>query len=242
MSKTVVLLIEATGLKGRKVIRHLATDSRFSEKFDLRVVLDDTGEATDTLDRWNVPWDVTNNRSNPKTALERVSPESGIDYLVACGWGYLLPDDVLSIPEQAALNCHSSYLPDYKGLSVYRPQWAHAERYGGATIHVMNEEIDEGPIITQGRFTITLWDTPLDIAHKYSDLTAPLLREAIALIEQGYEGTAHSGGRYFSKVPWTTTLTHGIVNHVCRAFGFSYRWEIEPTKEAKFGSVRGECE
>ncbi len=91
MSKTVVLLIEATGLKGRKVIRHLATDSRFSEKFDLRVVLDDTGEATDTLDRWNVPWDVTNNRSNPKTALERVSPESGIDYLVACGWGISFP-------------------------------------------------------------------------------------------------------------------------------------------------------
>lgn len=76
---------------------------------------------------------------------------------------------------------------------------------------------------------ISAWDTPLDIAYKYSDITTPLVREAMFLLNEGFEGESHSGGRYYSTVPWSTTITHGIINHVLRGLGREWRWEIEPS-------------
>ncbi|OYR75472.1 hypothetical protein DJ84_23575 [Halorubrum ezzemoulense] len=229
-NRTVVLLIEESGWKGEQVVSHLIKDKRFSQEFDLRAVIDREGDTAEFLDRCGVPWTAADSPTDPQAALDRVAPEDGIDYLVACGWGYILEKQILRIPNQEALNCHSSYLPDYKGLSVYRAQWANAESSGGATIHIMKDDLDEGPIISQGKFKITLWDSPLDIAHKYSDLTAPLLREAIELLENGYEGVDQTGGRYYTKIPWSVTVVHGLINHLLRGINSSFRWEVEPKR------------
>ncbi|RDZ38995.1 MULTISPECIES: formyltransferase family protein [Haloferax] len=233
--KTVVMLVEGEGLKGRTVIRHLVNSEHFSAQYDLRVVVDTTGKTTEVLEDLGIPWITASDPREPLESVEVLSDEDGPDYLVTCGWAHKVPPVVCEMPTETAINCHSSYLPDYKGLAVYRPQWAHAERYGGASVHFLTEQFDEGNIITQARFTIGLFDTPLDIAYKYSDITAPLLREALALLESGYQGHEHDGGRYYSAVPWTTTVKHGIVNHLLRAVGLDKRWEIEPKNGSKPG-------
>lgn len=226
---TIVILADGDGVKGRTVLDRLAEDDRFTERYDLRVIVDGEGKTSRTLDRHGVRWEIAGNPSNPWQAIEDITPDTSIDYLVLCGWSYKIPPSIIDKPTIAALNCHSSYLPDYKGRSVYRVQWAHAEPYGGVTIHRLSEEFDEGPIVTQARFRIALWDTPLDIVQTYSDLTVPLLREALLMLGDGYEDRPNEGGRYFSQIPWTTTVTYGIVNHTLRAVGISWRWEIPPT-------------
>jgi methionyl-tRNA formyltransferase len=217
------------GRKGRTVLDRLATDDRFTERYDLHIIVDSEGKTTRTLNRHGVRWEVADDPSNPWQAIEDVAPNTHIDYIVSCGWSYKIPSHIIDKATIAALNCHSSYLPDYKGQSVYRVQWAHAEPYGGVTIHRLTDEFDDGPIVTQERFRIALWDTPLDIAHKYSDLTVPLLREALILLDEGYEDRPNEGGRYFSQIPWTTTIIHGIVNHTLRAVSVPWRWKIPPT-------------
>lgn len=231
--KTIVMLVEGGGIKGREVIKSLVCDDRFTSEYKICAVADTDGKTTRTMDALGVPWASVRNPRQPGRAITELTNNTNPDYIVACGWGYKIPKRVIDSAEVAALNCHSSYLPDYKGVSVYRPQWAHAEECGGATIHTLTDEFDEGAIITQDRYPIRLLDTPLDIAQKYSAITAPLLREALELINAGYDGRQHTGGRYYSTVPWTTTIKHGIVNHVLRALGVDQRWEIEPKRGSK---------
>lgn len=232
--KSIVLFVEADGVKGRTVIESLATNTEFGEEYDLRVIADGDGDATDVCDKHGVPWGPTATPNDPEQAVRGVTADlERIEYIVACGWGYKIPDSVLNMAEEAALNCHSSALPDYKGVSVYRPQWAHAEETGGVTVHTMTDEFDEGRVIAQTEYPIGLFETPLGIAQKYSSLTAPLLRKALERIEAGYEGEPHEGGRYYSAVPWAETVKHAAVNHVLRALGSDRRWEIDPVRGAK---------
>lgn len=227
MSDIAVFLIESDGIKGRTVVERFVSSADYPT-IDVRAVVDDPqGEAVQLLERIGIRYAVADDPASPSEAINHVTDDvDEIEYLITCGWVYKIPDESISMARHA-INCHSSYLPDYKGLSVYRPQWAHAESEGGATIHFLTEDFDEGKIICQDKTTIALWDTPLDIAYKYSDITTPLLREAMLLLEKGFEGESHSGGRYYTAIPWSTTIKHGIVNHLLRAIGWDWRWEIE---------------
>ena len=229
MDGVAVFLIESDGLKGRTVVERFISSVDYPN-VDIRVVVDASdGKALQVLDRIGVPYTVAADPAAPSEAIDSVTADvDEIQYLIACGWIHKIPNESISMANHA-INCHSSYLPDYKGRSVYRPQWAHAESEGGATVHFLTEKFDEGAILCQEKFRISGWDTPLDIAYKYSDITTPLLREAMFLLDEGFEGHSHSGGRYYSTVPWPTTITHGVVNHILRGLGRKWRWEIEPS-------------
>src|SRR5262245_31593611 len=62
---------------------------------------------------------------------------------------------------RGALNLHPGPLPQYAGVHV--EQWAirNMESLFGATIHLMDEGIDTGPVVAQGRFNISENDTAL---------------------------------------------------------------------------------
>lgn len=69
------------------------------------------------------------------------------DLLLFAGYKPIVPMAVLK--RNTCLNIHYSLLPNYRGL--HSTVWAilNDEDYLGATIHMMNENIDDGPIIYQ---------------------------------------------------------------------------------------------
>jgi len=226
--EVIVFLLEGDGIKGRKVIDTLCNDFDFNEKYDLRIVSKTKGKTVDVLEKEELNYVITDTPKNPVADIEKITEDRRLDYLVACGWSRKISQSIIEKPAIGAVNCHSSYLPDYKGLSVHRAMWAHAEKYGGASIHYLTEDFDQGNIIIQKKFEIGLFDTPLDISKKYSKTTAEILPKALKLAKTGYEGKSNCGGRYYSKISWPRTLFYGLVNHFMRALNIDYRWEIKP--------------
>jgi folate-dependent phosphoribosylglycinamide formyltransferase PurN len=88
--------------------------------------------------------------------------------LISCGWPKIIPENVLSISLKAALNCHSSFLPDYKGASVFKHFWSNWESEAGATIHFMTKRLDEGNIVVQKKIKIKQPTTPIRILNQTS--------------------------------------------------------------------------
>jgi folate-dependent phosphoribosylglycinamide formyltransferase PurN len=152
---------------------------------------------------------VNSKRLDDTEDIERLKD---IDVLVSCGWGDLIASEAIATPRVAALNCHSSFLPDYKGGSVYQYQWANCERYGGATIHYMTERFDAGNIVSQQRYRIKSFDNPVDILYRASEFTGPLLVQALFLVLNGAKGSPQSGGRYFKKTPRLRLWLHRAYN------------------------------
>ncbi len=53
-----------------------------------------------------------------------------------------------------AVNYHNGYLPDYKGLWATRWSIYRGEAYSGYAFHVMDADIDTGPILLRGRVPV----------------------------------------------------------------------------------------
>lgn len=101
------------------------------------------------------------------------------------------PSMLLTFPDQI-LNIHPSLLPKFGGegmydMLVHRAVISSGEVETGITIHVVNEEYDEGRIINQLRIPVEPDDTPKTLRAKVQKLEHPFLIETLQEIERrGY--------------------------------------------------------
>lgn len=227
-ARTLVLLMPADAIKSTVALQRLLSSASFRERYDPRVVVDgSSGRVVEYLRRRGVRYAVASDPSSPAADVAAVTDDrESFAYLVSCGWTRLIPSEVIEMPEVAALNCHGSYLPDYRGPAMHRVQWANGKRWGGASVHFLTEEFDDGRIVCRDRFKIGLFDTPKDILWQSAETTAILLREALLLVEDGYEGVENASGSYYSLTPWKSVLARGAVNRALWALGSDARWEI----------------
>lgn len=80
---------------------------------------------------------------------------------LVCGAGYmrLLSAAFVEAYEGNILNIHPSLLPAFPGLRAVEQAWDHGVRVTGATVHVVDAELDNGPIVLQRAVEIRPDDT-----------------------------------------------------------------------------------
>lgn len=145
------------------------------------------------------------------------------DFLISCGWGWLIYEKVINDAKIGAFNCHGSYLPDFKGSSVFFHYWANCMHFAGATIHYLTKKFDEGNIIIQKEVKIHIFDSSFDILRKQSEITAQMLPKAIQLVNEGFSGKTQEGGRYFFKLSSKKLRLYRFINCFFRIIGSEKR-------------------
>ena len=93
------------------------------------------------------------------------------DLILLAGYIKKLPKLVIARFNNKILNIHPSLLPKYGGkgfygILVHKAVIDAKEKYSGATIHFVNENYDEGPIIYQKQIKVGRYDTPEVLATK----------------------------------------------------------------------------
>lgn len=78
-----------------------------------------------------------------------------------------------------AINIHHSLLPGFKGAKPYHQAWAKGVKLVGATAHYVNNDLDEGPIITQGVQTVDHSHYPEDLVARGQDIESQTLARAV---------------------------------------------------------------
>jgi methionyl-tRNA formyltransferase len=104
---------------------------------------------------------------------------------IVAAYGRLLPEWMLSAPKQGCINVHSSLLPKYRGAAPINWAIASGERETGVTIMQMDEGLDTGPMLLQGRLAIGENETAPELTARLADLGASLLLETLAKLESG---------------------------------------------------------
>ena len=107
------------------------------------------------------------------------------DLIVVVAYGKILPKQVLNIPRLGCINAHASLLPKYRGAAPMQGALLNGEKITGVTIMFMNERMDAGDILLQEKTIISSLDNMETLHDKLSQLSAKLLVEAIAQIDQG---------------------------------------------------------
>ncbi len=73
----------------------------------------------------------------------------GVELVVLAGFMRLLSPIFIKAYSNRIMNIHPALLPSFPGLHVQRKAVDHGVRFAGCTVHFVNEECDEGPIIIQ---------------------------------------------------------------------------------------------
>tara|TARA_B100000579_G_C22789924_1_gene833912 strand:- start:689 stop:1612 length:924 start_codon:yes stop_codon:yes gene_type:complete len=83
--------------------------------------------------------------------LKKIKP----DLSIVVSYGQLIPKNLLEIPKYGFLNVHASLLPKWRGAAPIQRAIMNLENKTGITLMKLNENLDEGPIISKYDFKIS---------------------------------------------------------------------------------------
>lgn len=118
------------------------------------------------------------------SSVERLNP----DLIVSAGFRYIIPEDILEIPEIGAVNLHPSYLPYNRGANPN--VWSIIEDTpAGVSIHYMTPTVDSGPIIARKEVPIYPDDDGQSLYRRLEQEQVDLFKENWKIIKKGQTST-----------------------------------------------------
>lgn len=112
--------------------------------------------------------------------------------IVLAGFMRILPESVVKRFTNQILNSHPSLLPKYRGLAAVAQALAAGDRETGATLHLVDQGVDTGPIVEQVVVRVLPQDTNQELHQRIKLAEQALLPKIVhSLVTHGYQ--VHDG-------------------------------------------------
>ena len=108
-----------------------------------------------------------------------------VELVVLAGFMRLLSPVFVRAYSNRIMNIHPALLPACPGLHVQKKAVEHGVRFSGCTVHFVNEECDEGPIIIQAVVPVFPEDTEDSLASRILEQEHRIYPRAIQLYSEG---------------------------------------------------------
>lgn len=141
------------------------------------------------------------------------------DVILANAWPHWIPTAVCRLARIEAINCHPSYLPEYRGFNVTWPLIIDRAESTGVTVHVIRKRFDSGPILAQQRVPLGPRETPRSIRLKRAAAMGPAILDALALVGRGELYRPNPPSPYYPRRSPATILRHRASNALRRLLG-----------------------
>jgi phosphoribosylglycinamide formyltransferase 1 len=103
----------------------------------------------------------------------------GVDLVVLAGFMHLLTPAFLERFPERIVNVHPSLLPAFPGAHAVEEQLAAGVAESGATVHLVDEGVDSGPILRQERVPVVAGDTAETLHERIKQVEHRLLPEVV---------------------------------------------------------------
>ncbi len=117
--------------------------------------------------------------------LVRVLREHGVELVVLAGFMRVLHEPFLDAFPEAVINIHPSLLPAFPGLDAQRQALESGVKVTGCTVHFVDSDVDQGPIIAQRTVPVLDGDTRDALADRILIEEHRLLVEVIGHFAAG---------------------------------------------------------
>jgi len=113
------------------------------------------------------------------TAMADWLVRQGVDLVVLAGYMHLLTPAFLDRFPDAIVNVHPSLLPEFPGAHAVEEQLAAGVTESGATVHLVDEGVDSGPILAQERVPVLVGDTVETLHERIKAVEHELLPKVV---------------------------------------------------------------
>lgn len=124
-------------------------------------------------------------RAAHEAAVDAALRAASVEIVCLAGYLRLLSPFLVGRWAGRMLNIHPSLLPAYKGLHTHERVLAAGETRHGCTVHLVNEDLDSGPILAQAEVPVLPGDTPETLAARVLTEEHRLYPEALREVASG---------------------------------------------------------
>ncbi len=133
-------------------------------------------------------------KEEPQVIIDQLSAHD-VKIIVLAGFLCYVNPEIVKTYEGRILNVHPSLLPAYGGKGMHGSKVHQAvveagETKSGATVHVVTENLDEGPIVVQKEVAVLPDDTPETLEAKVHEVEYEILPLAVMKTAKGFEPPA----------------------------------------------------
>jgi phosphoribosylglycinamide formyltransferase-1 len=114
-------------------------------------------------------------------AVVELLQNRGVELVVLAGFMRLLSPVFIKAFSNRIMNIHPALLPSFPGLQVQKKAVEYGVRFAGCTVHFVNQECDEGPIIIQAVVPVFADDTEETLAARILKQEHRIYPQAIQL-------------------------------------------------------------
>lgn len=159
---------------------------------EVRVVVSNREDAYGLVraQKHGVPTEIVDHRKFPSREafdqhlIERFKDRQ-VELVVLAGFMRLLSADFVHAYSNRIMNIHPALLPAFPGLHVQRKAVEAGVRFSGCTVHFVNEECDQGPIIIQAVVPVFPDDSEESLSARILKEEHRIYPKAIQLYSEG---------------------------------------------------------
>ncbi len=117
--------------------------------------------------------------------LVRALRDHGVELVCLAGFMRLLSPVFIRAFAGRVLNVHPALLPAFPGLDAQRQALEHGVKVSGATVHLVDEGLDSGPIVAQEAVPVRSDDTAETLAARILEAEHRIYPRAVRLLLEG---------------------------------------------------------
>ena len=159
---------------------------------EVRVVISNREDAHGLVRarKHGIPTEVIDHRGYPtreafdQQVIQRLR-DRGVELVILAGFMRLLSADFVKAFSNRIMNIHPALLPAFPGLHVQKKAVEAGVRFSGCTVHFVNEDCDQGPIIIQAVVPVFADDTEETLSARILIEEHRIYPRAIQLFSEG---------------------------------------------------------
>jgi phosphoribosylglycinamide formyltransferase-1 len=136
-----------------------------------------------------IPAHFRDHRGRPRDEFDQelvaLLREHAVDLVCLAGYMRLLSPAFIRAFAGRILNVHPSLLPAFPGLEAQRQAWEHGVKVSGATVHLVDESLDAGPIVLQEAVAVSATDEAEGLAARILEAEHRIYPRAVRAMLEG---------------------------------------------------------
>ena len=169
-----------------EAIAEAINNQKLNAKIQVMIYNNPEAKVIFRAEKWGIPSVFLNhreykNRDKFDSQIVKTLQEYDVEWVIMAGWMRIVTKILIDAFPNQIINIHPSLLPSFKGIKAVEQALKAGVKITGCTVHLVDIEVDNGPILMQAAVPILLDDIPETLHERIQVQEHKIIVSAIAI-------------------------------------------------------------